>query len=792
MIKKRAPSGRPLGGLLASTILAASLLTGPAHAQSAGLQPILPDLSHVVKDEDWARILGKALFWEQKLGSDGMACASCHFSAGADPRISNQLSPGLLQVTLDGAGNQIGATDGSFGNADGLMPSGQPAGPNYTVRPEDFPFHQLADGADRNSAIITTTNDRMASAGSFDADFKSVGRSDDRCGKARSDVFHVNGRAARAVEPRNTPTTINAVFNFRNFWDGRAKDVFNGKGVFGRSEITNDPTARVIEFDGHDAALAIMEIDHASLASQAVGPPLSNLEMSCDGRMFADVGKKMLGLVKRPLSGQKVAADDSLFGSDGPKGNVINRTGTGLKYTYEQLVKMAFHEKYWKAPGSFTMNPDGTLEQAGGSLFSLFSGLPFVQTALADSPLGEQLFGNGALGRFLSGYRIGHGKKGSYSQMEHNFSLFFGLSVMLYEADLISDQSRFDAATAGGCFITLPPAGGPPRQAVNPSCVANGLLTQKEADGFALFSNFAPPAGACVACHTGPLFSDATRFVGNDPFDVAGQAPLVLQVGANPGAFRDIGFHNIGSRPVNQDLGNGGLDPWGQPLSVARQVKHALQPGGSSPADGYDMDLCDLLGGPPGTVPLCPGGVRPDADDFRLSVDGSMKTPSLRNVALTPPYFHYGGYSTLEQVVEFYARGGSRRDISDGDDSGTGANGDRGAVDANAHPSGGSGTNVFIAPLNLAIDPAGGKDQRYGIEAIAAFMRTMTDTRVQCDAAPFDHPSLVVPNGHKANGQDNVLKIPAVGRNGAAGTAYGCLPNAGDLFAIQTRVSAPN
>ena len=37
----------------------------------------------------------------------------------------------------------------------------------------------------------------------------------------------------RRVEPRNTPTVINAVFNFRNFWDGRANNVFNGVTPFG-------------------------------------------------------------------------------------------------------------------------------------------------------------------------------------------------------------------------------------------------------------------------------------------------------------------------------------------------------------------------------------------------------------------------------------------------------------------------------------------------------------------------------------------------------------------------------
>jgi hypothetical protein len=39
----------------------------------------------------------------------------------------------------------------------------------------------------------------------------------------------------------------------------------------------------------------------------------------------------------------------------------------------------------------------------------------------------------------------------------------------------------------------------------------------------------------------------------------------------------------------------------------------------------------------------------------------AKKTPGLRNAALTAPYFHNfrnGGQSTLEQVVEFYDRGG--------------------------------------------------------------------------------------------------------------------------------------
>ena len=65
----------------------------------------------------------------------------------------------------------------------------------------------------------------------------------------------VNGKLinTRKVEPRNTPTNINAVFNFRNFWDGRANNTFNGVNPFGRRAILADPTARVFTTDGTTA-----------------------------------------------------------------------------------------------------------------------------------------------------------------------------------------------------------------------------------------------------------------------------------------------------------------------------------------------------------------------------------------------------------------------------------------------------------------------------------------------------------------------------------------------------------
>src|SRR5215831_14479881 len=93
----------------------------------------------------WAVILGKALFWDQQAGSDGQACASCHFHAGTDTRLTNQLNPGLK------------ANDTAFGaiaplSKVGRMASGASARSNYTVVPKDFPFYQLANPLDRNSA----------------------------------------------------------------------------------------------------------------------------------------------------------------------------------------------------------------------------------------------------------------------------------------------------------------------------------------------------------------------------------------------------------------------------------------------------------------------------------------------------------------------------------------------------------------------------------------------------------------------------------------------------------------
>ena len=86
----------------------------------------------------------------------------------------------------------------------------------------------------------------------------------------------------------------------------------------------------------------------------------------------------------------------------------------------------------------------------------------------------------------------------------------------------------------------------------------------------------------------------------------------------------------------------------------------------------------------------------------------------MRNVALTAPYFHNGGQLTLEQVVEYYNRGGDFNTV---------------AEVKNMDP------DVEILGLTLQDKQDLVNFLRYGL----------TDARTVAQSAPFDHPQLSVP-----------------------------------------------
>jgi hypothetical protein len=81
----------------------------------------------------------------------------------------------------------------------------------------------------------------------------------------------------------------------------------------------------------------------------------------------------------------------------------------------------------------------------------------------------------------------------------------------------------------------------------------------------------------------------------------------------------------------------------------------------------------------------------------------AFKTPSLRNVALTAPYMHNGVYRTLDQVVDFYDRGG--------------------------------GAGIGIELPNQTLSPVPLHLTRSEKRALVAFMRALTDTVVTAPAS---------------------------------------------------------
>jgi len=628
--------------------LASDLVSLPGDLRAIPV-PEPGNLGDFVSDPNMARALGKALFWDMQVGSDGIqACASCHFRAGADPRSKNQLNPDVKRA----AGPDLTYMTGP--------------GPNYQLRPENFPLTRLAVPGSRGALDpATDSNDVVSSQGiHFMAD------GPDPLG------FQVGSVKTRRVEPRNTPSVINAVFNHRQFWDGRAENVFNGVNNLGE----RDPDAKLFRADDPKQPTEVrVELRNASLASQAVAPIVSDTEMAAPGRTANDVGSSLARGMRlqgkkvaklRPLFKQQVSPTDSTLGamSRWPQG--------GLVYArYDQMIRQAFSPKWWKSKMVIRVNADGS-------------------KTLVDKNNGEC-------------EDAATCTDNEYSLMKYNFSLFFGLAVQMYEATLVSDDTPWDK------FRRSHPAA--TDTSLNPWLNTNPEYISRQAlFGAQLFNDRTrgPSNVRCSNCHEQAELTDASaRRVAS-----AVNGP----VRNRDGNIIDKGFNNIGVRPTGDDPGVGATDAFG-PLSHARRRF-------------------------PGSPPVTFDGA---AVSKGFGVDGAFKVPSLRNVALTAPYFHNGDALTLRQVVEFYSRGGNVSPIT--------------ALDGTP-----------IEPVGV---PALTDEET---NAIVAFLEALTDERVLYQRAPFDHPQLFVPNGHSGdwnlvadmNGDgladDVMFEIPAVGAAGGA------------------------
>lgn len=614
--------------LLSVFALAAPAVAADPVALSQVPVPEPANLGLFVQDRNAAIRLGKALFWDMQVGSDGQtACATCHFHAGTDSRSRNTLHPGV---------------DGKFR-------------PNAELTLADFPFVRFGDEENRNTRITPWRDDRVGSQGVNKSRSLGINAGDKvEPGRiVRDGAFHRNGRNVRQSTGRNSPSVINAVFNFANFHDGRANHFFNGVNPFG----VMDTTARVQINTGNGLSQLDLTgnllinpyvLDNASLASQAVGPVLSDVEMSWIGRSWPAVGRKMLAL--KPLANQQVHANDSRLAP------WRDASGQGLNTTYGAMIQAAFRPEFYNS-----------------------------STIL-----------------------------GGYSQMENNFSLFFGLALQLYQATLVADQTPFDRFLSGD--VTA--------------------MSERAQRGW---STFQSGGAACFACHVGPELTGASVSLARAP----GEAGLIELMTMGNGALAnyDIGYYNIGATPTNDDLGRGGrvtLNGQSLPLSFTSQwFERATLPFNPQAQPGC---INNFLADPP---TICP----PTADIVtRQAVNGAFKTPGLRNIELTGPYMHDGSMVTLMQVVDFYTRGG------------------------NFHAEN-------LADLDPFIDTIGqlqGDEERQ--EEMVDFLLALTDERVRWERAPFDHPQLFIPDGHEeriaGNPKrtrvlvDRMVEIPAVGASG--------------------------
>jgi cytochrome c peroxidase len=646
--------GRGGGGAAAPiTTPPLNQITNPVLGTTGGTVPapaaVPPQLVPYIKDMNAAIQLGKALFWDMQAGSDGkVACATCHFHAGADSRLNSTLHPDGTNFGVNGSGVSMSSS--------------------YTLAPADFPFFQVApvDGPlgitpPATAPVGTVTrnigNVVVGSQGVSSTIFTGLsGTALDNGTPVSDPIFG----SLRRVTGRNAPSIINAVFNFANFWDGRANNIFNGVNPFGpldqSASIWSNSTGSLVQQQ--------IAIPNASLASQAVGPPLNPVEMSFAGRTFPELGRKMLNNAMIPLGQQHVDPADSVLKT------LINGGGKpGLNTNYKTMIQAAFVDILW--------NNNAQTVPLPATVNGVATTLPF-------------------------------------SQIEANFSLFWGLSIMLYEATLVSDRSPFDRFLLGNQNVV-------------------SLNAQK---GFNTFGS------KCATCHSGSEFTSAV--VGSDIPGCIAPACNFVSFGTNTDhglildnqtnmttilqvtdVISDSGFFNIGVRRTSEDLGRAGNAPFVDTNIIFNQVFPLSQIFPASKLFPLSFSrLARLQDNGPfpflfETPFLLPGTSfnTPDA------VDGSFKVAGLRNVELTAPYFHNGSVFTLDQVVQFYVRGGNF------------------PFNLPDPPGGNIEQAITVQPLGkLRGNPAGQNE-------MVEFLMSLTDDRVRNEQTPFDHPELFIPDG---------------------------------------------
>jgi len=804
-------------------------------------------LDEFIRDQAAAKALGKAFFWDIQVGSDGTtACATCHHHAGADGRLADSMHPGA---------------DGQFGGTqDG---SRRAVLPGESFGGQSFPTASLGISLDRFdpdlqqgiapyfSQSLRNVDDIVGSAGVIQRDFAGIvpTEASDSGIEISDPVFNASGGNTRQVTRRNTPSVINASFYTRQFWDGRASEIFNGVDPLGPVNAG----ARIWVSTAESVEAARLELHNSSLASQALWAPNHHIAMAfgrslpdgsrVNARGFKELARKLLSL--RPLAQQEISLTDSLLG------RLRHPSGKGLQVGYREMIEKAFEKTYWD---------DSAITDDGLALieknFSLFWGLALqaYQGELVSSAehtrfdrfISEERNRNENAHADARSFVVGSKSEELNAEEKLGMRVFFNdglsdptigkgmcaachagsaFSIATHSGRRSMRSTRPGASSLSDGFAETPVSSMLPRQRANravaifaerpdvlpdsvlplncsafsgdskelcapefswplrdgwlyrdfeivqessgkiiftgtspgaePACGQSGLLlfsptaqtppslsvpgAQSELpEARAIYTNiFDPIKGACtneqvefrlngVPAGNYSLFIDGieqTRIDGSPLFNITETSRY------------DLGFYNIGVRPTQEDLGIGGrhpsaftLDELGEPLSYARRLQ-----------EGFDVPELEGL--------QAVTGLDDEGNPWELvspGVDvidaGAFKVPSLRNVALTAPYFHVGNMVDLHQVLAFYNRGGDFHEVNLPD------------------------LAPGIVRLGLTIAEQ---------NAVVAFLHTLTDERVLQEQAPFDHPSLPLPGGDG---------LEAVGSGGRAAECLPVLQSLSDRF----------
>ncbi len=181
------------------------------------------------------------------------------------------------------------------------------------------------------------------------------------------------------------------------------------------------------------------------------------------------------------------------------------------------------------------------------------------------------------------------------------------------------------------------------------------VFGSKELAGLKIFLSSAPGAtdgsqhaGNCVACHTAPSFTDTVFHctgVAQEEYDAANGSGAFMNLPVPSLAVRNANYNQYLPATVNHPMASESF----RHMAVQGQPQFA------------DLGLWNVYLNPDMPTPqsalasvVCAPGNDCSVDQGLANTIAQFKTPTLRDLADSNPYFHNGSKLTLQDVVNFY------------------------------------------------------------------------------------------------------------------------------------------